>query len=181
MSRSFCPGGGRSSITGCWPRHREKGRGVYPVERRCELTPQEFRERYFVPGIPVVLEGAAAEWPAIKKWTPDYLSRLCGNEETKVLDGRNWTVNRDAGQEAVSTAENLVPIHDLMRSVTAGGAWYGAFMELLDTHADLRQDLDLSFVKRFGHTNRHIPGSGTSSRGCTSVDRARRRRFTAPA
>jgi hypothetical protein len=131
--------------------------GVYPVERRCGLTPQEFREKYFVPGIPVVLEGAAAEWPAIKKWTPDYLSRLCGHEETKVLDGRNWTVNRDAGQEAVSTAENLVPIHDLMRSVTAGGAWYGAFMELLDTHADLRRDLDLSFVKRFGHTNRHIP------------------------
>ena len=81
--------------------------GVYPVERRSELTPQEFRQRYFVPGIPVVLEGAAAEWPAIKKWTPDYFSLLCGHEETKVLDGRNWTVNRDAGQEAVSTAEKL--------------------------------------------------------------------------
>jgi len=27
-----------------------KGDGhVYPVERRCALTPQEFRERYFVP------------------------------------------------------------------------------------------------------------------------------------
>jgi hypothetical protein len=50
----------------------------------------------------VVLEGAAAAWPAIKKWTPDYLSRLCDTDETKVLDGRNWTVNRDAGQEAVS-------------------------------------------------------------------------------
>jgi hypothetical protein len=45
---------------------------VYPVERRCDLTPQQFSEQYFVPGIPVVLERAAADWPAIEKWTPAY-------------------------------------------------------------------------------------------------------------
>jgi hypothetical protein len=121
---------------------------VYPVERRGDLTPEEFHERYVVPGIPVVLDGAAAAWPAITKWTPDYLSRLCGHEDTKVLDGRQWTVNRGASQEAVSTAENLVSMQDLVKSVSEGGAWYGAFMELLDTRADLRQDLDLSLVER---------------------------------
>jgi hypothetical protein len=31
--------------------------GVYPVDRRHELTPQEFYEKYFLTGIPVVLEG----------------------------------------------------------------------------------------------------------------------------
>src|ERR1700730_8615624 len=105
---------------------------VYPVDRRRDLTPQQFREKYFVPGIPVVLEGAAAEWPAIKKWTPAYLNLLCGNDEIAVLDGRNWTVNRDAGKEAVSTAVTVVRVQELMRSVTRGGDWYGAFMELLD-------------------------------------------------
>jgi hypothetical protein len=130
---------------------------VYPVERRCDLTPEQFSEQYFVPGIPVVLERAAAEWPAIEKWTPNYLNRLCGNDEIAVLDGHNWTVNRDPGKEAVSTAANTVRVQELISSVTGGGDWYGAFLEVLDTHADLREDLDLSFVKRFGQTNLRIP------------------------
>jgi hypothetical protein len=136
---------------------RNREGGVYPVDRRCELTPHEFREQYFRPGIPVVLEGAAAEWPAIKKWTPDYLNLVCGNDEIGVLDGHHWTVNRDAGHAAVSTSATTVPVQELMGHVTGGGAWYGTFMELLDTHPDLRGDLDFSFVQRFGHTNLHIP------------------------
>jgi hypothetical protein len=131
--------------------------GVYPVDRRHELTPQEFYDTYFLTGIPVVLEGAAAKWPAVGKWTPDYLNLRCGHDEIGVLDGHNWTINRDPHKEAVSTSDTTVPVQELMRNVTGGGAWYGAFMGLLDTHADLRGDLDLSFVKRFGHTNLRIP------------------------
>ena len=131
--------------------------GVFAVDRRRNLTPEEFKQRYFLPGIPVVLEGAAAEWPAIRKWSPAYLLDRCGADQVEVLDGHNWTVNRDGAREVVSTAENTVAVAELLRNVTAGGAWYGAFMELLDRYADLRADLDLSFVQRFGHTNLRIP------------------------
>jgi Cupin-like domain len=136
----------------------QKGEGkVYPVDRRKNLSPELFWQEYFVPGIPVVLEGAAAEWPAIQKWTPDYLNQLCGNDEVAVLDGQNWTANRDAGKEAVSTSEDVVQVQDLLKNTQGGGAWYGAFLELLDKYPELRNDLDLSFVRKFGHTKQRLP------------------------
>jgi hypothetical protein len=130
---------------------------ISPVERRSDLTPKLFREKYFLTGIPVVLEQAAANWPTVAKWTPDYLNAFCGNDRIEVLDGQNWKVNRADDREAVSTSEQIVQMSDLMNEVKGGGAWYGAFMELLDKYAELRGDLDLAFVKRFGHANRHLP------------------------
>jgi len=130
---------------------------VYQVDRRHDLTPEEFRERYFLTGLPVVLAGAAAEWPAVKKWTPEYLLEKYGHDRIEVLDGQNWTVSPRESQDVVSTAENTMEVKELLQNVTRGGAWYGAFMELLDKYADLRADLDLSFVETFGHTNLRLP------------------------
>jgi hypothetical protein len=130
---------------------------ILAVERRADLTPQEFRDKYFLTGIPVVLERAAAQWPALKKWTPDYLNTFCGDERIEVLDGQNWQVNRADDREAVSTSEHIVRMRELLKEVKGGGAWYGAFIELLDKYAELRGDLDLGFVRKFGHTSRHLP------------------------
>lgn len=128
---------------------------VEPVDRVRGLTPAEFHERYFLTGLPVVLEGAAADWPAIQKWTPDFLMRYCGNDEIDVLDGQHWTVG--GGSAVVTTTESRLRVRELMEVVKSGGAWYGAFLELLDKYADLRSDLDLSFVARYGHTRQRIP------------------------
>jgi lysine-specific demethylase 8 len=129
---------------------------VHQVDRVRNLSLEEFRDRYFTTGIPVVFEGAAADWPAIKKWSPDYLMQFCGNDEVDVLDGQHWTVSRN-DTTVVSTAESRLRVRDLMETVKNGGAWYGAFLELLDKYADLRNDLDLSFVERYGHTRRTLP------------------------
>jgi hypothetical protein len=155
---------------------------VIAVDRRRDLTPAEFKRDYLQTGIPVVLEGAAAHWPAVKKWTPDYLSSCYGRDRVEVLDGQNWKVNREHGTDAVSTSEHIFQFRDLINDVKQSGAWYGAFMELLDQYAELRGDLDLSFVKRFGHTIERIPwqrniiakmyvgGAGTStSLHCAAV------------
>jgi hypothetical protein len=129
---------------------------VEPVVRVRNLDPAEFYERYFVTGIPVVLEGAASGWPAISKWTPDYLMGYCGNDEIDVLDGQHWSVAA-GGPAVVTTAESRLRVRELMNVVKQGGAWYGAFLELLDKYADLRSDLDLSFVAKYGHTRQRIP------------------------
>jgi hypothetical protein len=137
-------------------RDRPEGR-VVEVDRRRDLSPEEFKERYFDTGVPVVLEGAAADWPATRKWTPAYLEQFCGDDQIEVLDGVNWKVNRESGAEVVSTSEHRLRVRELVGNVSSGGAWYGAFMELLDKYAELRADLDLSFVEKFGHTSRLLP------------------------
>ena len=136
--------------------HQRAGREL-PVERRRNLDPDEFRTRFFLPGVPVVLESAAANWPAIHKWSPDYLLERCGGDEVAVLDGQTWTVNNRPDTEAVSASESMLKIADLLQHVRSGGGWYGAFLDLLDQHADLRADLDMTFVCRFGHTNLRLP------------------------
>lgn len=62
------------------------------VERRRDLSPEQFRREYFLTGKPVVLEGIASEWPAVKTWTFDYLLERCGHDVVDVLDGHNWKV-----------------------------------------------------------------------------------------
>lgn len=127
------------------------------VPRERNLTPEEFKERYFLTGKPVVLAGAAAEWPAIKKWSPEYLLQRCGQDEIAVIDAHNWKVSSDGDQDAVATKETTMHIADLVANMKAGGSWYGAFLELLDKYADLRSDLDFSFIEKYGQANPRIP------------------------
>src|SRR6202044_2291271 len=90
---------------------------VIAVDRRRDLTPEEFKRDYLQTGIPVVLEGAAAHWPAVQKWTPDYLSSCYGRDRVEVLDGQNWKVNREHGTDAVSTSEHIFQFRDLINDV----------------------------------------------------------------
>jgi lysine-specific demethylase 8 len=136
---------------------RDEPGGTFDVPRVRDMSPERFRDEYFVTGKPVVLEGAAADWPAIRKWSPEYLLRRCGQDEIAVLDAHRWRVNADGEKEAVSTSEQLMSISALLENMKAGGGWYGAFLEILDKYADLRADLDFSFIQRYGQASKHLP------------------------
>jgi LPS sulfotransferase NodH len=59
------------------------------VERRTQLSREEFRDRYYAANRPVVIQGLMADWPAMKAWTPDYLKRVCGDQTIEVMTGRD--------------------------------------------------------------------------------------------
>jgi len=136
---------------------RDEPGGTFDVPRVENMSPERFYEEYFVTGKPCVLQGAAAEWPAIKKWSPEYLLQRCGQDEIAVLDAHNWQIKQDDEQDAVATSEKMMNISALLENMKAGGGWYGAFLELLDKYADLRADLDFSFIQRYGHANQLLP------------------------
>lgn len=50
------------------------------------ITRAEFQARYLQPGQPVVLTDMAASWPALRKWTPQYLTERYGQCRVKVYD-----------------------------------------------------------------------------------------------
>ncbi|SCF45179.1 Cupin-like domain-containing protein [Micromonospora matsumotoense] len=62
--------------------------GGRTLERRADLTPDEFFSRYYFGNRPVVLDGLMADWPALG-WTLDGLAAACGDAVVEVMTGRN--------------------------------------------------------------------------------------------
>lgn len=44
-----------------------------PRIRRCDVTPEEFFQRFAVPGRPCIIEGGIDHWPAMERWAIDRL------------------------------------------------------------------------------------------------------------
>jgi len=60
----------------------ERQRDLAPItaviERRSGLGREEFLERYYAVNRPVIMEGELADWPALSRWTPQYLKAQVG-------------------------------------------------------------------------------------------------------
>jgi hypothetical protein len=59
------------------------------VERRTNLSHEEFRDRYYAANRPVVIQGLMAGWRAMTAWTPDYLKSVADDRMIEVMTGRN--------------------------------------------------------------------------------------------
>lgn len=64
---------------GCWE----------TIEREASISGEEFLERYYAPGRPVVLTGQLADWPALELWTPRYLADRIGDAPVEFQGGRS--------------------------------------------------------------------------------------------
>ena len=41
-------------------------------------TPIAFLQKYVMPNLPVVIENGVSHWPALKKWSNEYLHKILG-------------------------------------------------------------------------------------------------------
>ena len=67
-------------------------RGLSPqnsdIERRADLSSDEFLDRYYAANRPVIITGAMSGWPALAKWTPA-ISQAGGRCEDDRISGRS--------------------------------------------------------------------------------------------
>ncbi|MCC7373364.1 MAG: cupin-like domain-containing protein [Verrucomicrobiales bacterium] len=56
------------------------------VDRRRNLSVEEFRAEYLFKHRPVVIEGAMDHWRAMKEWSPDYFRRRFPDVEVSITD-----------------------------------------------------------------------------------------------
>ena len=59
-------------------------RAAPTIERRCGLTAERFEFEYRGRQRPVLLEGAAADWPAVRTWSFGHLAARCGTTRVTV-------------------------------------------------------------------------------------------------
>ena len=81
-------------------RQRDLVPGGARIERRAGLSPDEFLQRYYAPARPVILTGELEAWPALSRWTPDYLKQAVGAAEIEYQGGRSsnpqFEIEKDA-------------------------------------------------------------------------------------
>jgi hypothetical protein len=112
------------------------------IERRSGIGGDEFLERYYSRGRPVILAGAMAAWLATKKWTPDYLGATLGRIEVEIQSESLLAQSTGAARDR----RPRMPFDEFVRTVSQAAAGQGGYMLADETRnaaaaARLRSDL----------------------------------------
>jgi [protein]-arginine 3-hydroxylase / protease len=73
---------------------------------KVEKSPSidSFKENYFLPKVPVIIESQMDHWPAIEKWSVDYIEDLVGKRTVPIELGKKYT-NPDWSQKLMTINE----------------------------------------------------------------------------
>lgn len=108
---------------------------IMPIERRKNLSPEEFKNHYVKKGIPVVLEGAAKNWPCVQKWSLEYFKEFHGTDEICLVD-----INSNHEFE-------FITLVDVIDNIREGGNKYYRFYPLLVRHPEHLEDFDYKWLR----------------------------------
>jgi hypothetical protein len=87
------------------------------IERRSDLSPEEFFNRYYATNTPVVVTDALRGWPALSRWTPSYFKERFGEVEVEVSTGRDGDPTPDANFKAHAKTMRLAEFCDRVAAV----------------------------------------------------------------
>lgn len=79
----------REWLLAAMDRQRRLSSAAMALQHRRELPGQQFLDEFYAQHRPVVLEGVAADWPAVDLWTPAYLREKVGPAPVEFQGGRN--------------------------------------------------------------------------------------------
>ena len=113
---------------------------VYEVDRRKDLSLKEFREKYLLPGKPVVFEGAANDWPCVKNWTLEYMKEKHGDDQIVMVD-----------QEQEDNPYEELTLGELIDGIRDGLSRYYRFYPLLQRHPEHLLDFDVKWLRERRH------------------------------
>lgn len=99
-----------------------------PIERRENLSAEEFLREYAMKNRPVIITDAMKGWAAIGKWTPQFFAENYPSKPMKFRDGQEMTMAEFIDRVLHSSAEKPAPY------------WINA--PLLDHFPELMADID---------------------------------------
>ncbi len=114
---------------------RGKGK-IIPLERRANISLEEFKKEYVAKRKPVVLEGAAKDWDSTKNWTLDYFKDLHGKDEIVMVDQIN-----------IADPYQKMTLAELIDGIHKGTGKYYRFYPLLERHPEHILDFDYKWLQ----------------------------------
>lgn len=122
-----------------------------PVDTVTNISPEEFKTKYYQPQIPVVITEMAKEWPAYKKWNWDYFKEIVGDKKVGLYNN----IKSDS-YTPINTADDYKTFGEYVDMIQEGPAAWRIFLFNIFEHApQLIKDftwpehLMKGFVKKF--------------------------------
>ncbi|MEQ8786490.1 MAG: cupin-like domain-containing protein [Pirellulaceae bacterium] len=122
------------------------------VDRREDLSADEFFNEYYRWNRPVVLTKVLQKWPALERWTPKYLRSRCGERLVEIQANRESDPRYEIDSDAHKTSMKFSNVIDLIESGRESNDYYmtannadingAALRELWDDIDALPQYLD---------------------------------------
>ena len=119
----------------------EMGEHHIPVPVIEGMNIDEFIKNYRKISQPVVLKNAAASWPLMNKWTPDYFANQYPEDPVILFDAS--IESRESPKEQVSKSTTL---SEFVEGMNNGKKDYARFLPLLDQRPELQKDINLDWL-----------------------------------
>lgn len=119
----------------------KKGREI-PVERRKDLSDEEFLKVYYRRGIPVIFQGKARHWRCVQDWSPTWLAETYGEDPVALIDAAPQNV------EAIDYGVQYTTLAALVSEMDQDPLTkYSRFNRLLYDHPELYAHFDVGWLK----------------------------------
>ncbi len=131
-------------------RQRDLAPKLVRIERRAGLSTDEFLERYYAANRPVILVGEMASWPALTRWTPDYLKARVGQAAIEFQGGRTTNPRFEMEKDVHRREAPFDQFIDMISRPGAGNDTYlTAYNSARNIEALKPLEQDLGFLNRF--------------------------------
>ena len=115
------------------------------------ISPENFKNNYYIPMKPLVITGLAKQWPAYNKWTWDYFKEIVGNQKVALYNN----VKSDA-YTPINTADDYKTFGEYVDMIKKGPAGWRIFLFNIFDHAPQLikdftwpEDLMKGYVKKY--------------------------------
>ena len=116
---------------------KKQGEGkMIPVERRQDLSLEEFKKEYLDKMVPVIFEGVAKDWNCVKDWSFDYFKDLHGEDKIVMAD-----------QLKLEKQYETMTLGELIDGINEGTGKYYRFYPLLQKHPEHILDFDYKWLR----------------------------------
>ena len=127
------------------------GMELQPVEKIEDISPFDFKHKYYNTKTPVVITGLAKKWPGFEKWNWDYFGEIVGDKEVGVYNN-----TKSDAYTPINTADGYMKFGDYLEQVKHGPLELRIFLFNIFQHAPLLMKdftwpdhLIRGFVKKF--------------------------------
>ncbi|HET7002687.1 MAG TPA: cupin-like domain-containing protein, partial [Puia sp.] len=100
------------------------------VDRVESISPEVFRNNYYVPLKPLVIAGLAKKWPAYSKWNWDFFKAVLGDQQIGIYNN-----SKSDAYTPVNTADDYMKFGDYIDMIRKGPAEWRIFLFNIFEHA----------------------------------------------